>query len=371
MNLFKVLSGGNSSIREVNMTAILGYFLDEYQDHALGNQLLLELISIIDHPNNILEDYTRSETLIESENIDTVIKFFKPEGDKQKEFHRIIIENKIQNSAADASQLVRYYNSQRKVVDENVSITVLFITHENPSRKTLDEFNNLGILREGDSKKHIFWYKSNNKNSIHQLLLNLITKEYRAEIDPIHGYILQTIKAFVRHLESFSNTYKVSVPSDELERRERYGIVRQLRKKQKKLGGFLFRDREISSDEVDSVSDLRHPRFCYSLPETNLKICLQYSNRESPQVRILLRPEVNDSTGRKRVRELCDAVNTKHEVLVYKINGTYAHLVKNDDDKLVDTASKKLPAWEKEEDGMKNTIKRYIDIVQPNNQENL
>ncbi len=368
MNLFKVLNGGNSSIREVNMTAILGYFLDEYQDHALGNQLLLELISTIDHPNNIVEDYTRSETSIESENIDTVIKFFKPEGDIQKEFHRIIIENKIQNSAADEYQLVRYYDKQRNVTDEDVSITVLFITHENPSQRTINEFENLTITRESDSSKHIFWHESNeneNENSIHQLLLNLITKEYKAEIDPIHGYILQTIKAFARHLESFSSTHKVSVPSDELERRSRYGILEKLKDKQEELGLFSFRNGNIAPDEVDSLSDLRHPRFCYSLPETNFKICLQYSNRENPQVRILLRPETNNPVGKEKVRELCDAVNSKNEVLVYKIDGAYAHLVINDNGKLTDIASKRLLTWK--DDEMKNLIGKYINIVGPNN----
>jgi len=367
MNLFKVLNGGNSSIREVSMTAILGYFLDEYQDHALGNQLLLELISTIDEiPNNIKEKYRRSETLIESENIDTVIKFFQYSQDNnQEEFHRVIIENKIQNSAANEEQLVNYYTSQRN--NTNVPITVLFITHENPSQKTLNEFQRLAV-NDGDSSKHIFWYESNNENensrgSIHQLLLNLITKEYKAEIDPIHGYILQTIKAFARHLESFSSTSKASVPSDELERRDSYEIIDRLERLKQELGNVSFQGNEVWSSEIDSTSDLRFPRFYYNLPETGFKVSLQYSNREDPQARILLRPENNDRQGRKNVRKLCDYANTDSDLLLFKKNGEYANIAdRTETGKLNDIASKKLSQWQKEE--MTSIFKKYIHIVE-------
>jgi len=363
MNLFKVLKGGNSSIREVNMTAILGYFLDEYQDHALGNQLLFELISMIEEvPDNIVKNY-RTETWIESENIDTVVKFFRHNDGIEEEFHRIIIENKVQNTAADEMQLVRYYNLQRE--DNDFPITVLFITHENPSQKTLNEFENLTV-QGNDRKKHIFWYESNNEDSqgsIHQLLLNLITKEYKAEIDPIHGYILQTIKAFARHLESYSSTTRVSGPSDELLRRDSYKILDMLERQQLELGSFLYRGEIVNSDnEIDSTSDLRFPRFYYNLPNTDFRVSLQYSNRENPQARILLRPINNNTQGKESVRNLCNFVNIANDVLLFKKNGEYANIVEEREGKLIDNASRRLSEWTPLE--MKRVIEQYINIVE-------
>jgi hypothetical protein len=293
-----------------------------------------------------------------------VIKFFRHIDGKEEEFRRIIIENKIQNSAANVEQLVNYYTSQRE--DTDAPITVLFITHENPSQKTLNEFKRLTV-DNGDDSKHIFWYESNNENedstgSIHQLLLNLITKEYKAEIDPIHGYILQTIKAFTRHLESFSSTSRVRVPSDELERRNSYNIEGKLKAQKTELDNFLFQNLPVIPSETDITSDLRFPRFYYDLPGTDFKVSLQYSNRENPQARILLRPKNNNTEGKESVRNLCNFVNIANDVLLFKKNGEYANIVEEREGKLIDNASRRLSEWTPLE--MKSVIKQYINIVE-------
>ena len=80
MNIFEVLQLGNSSIREVNITALLGYFLNKHANHSIGDKLLCKVISIIDdNHNSILKKYSNSETIIEHNNIDIYIKLFNEE----------------------------------------------------------------------------------------------------------------------------------------------------------------------------------------------------------------------------------------------------------------------------------------------------
>lgn len=50
MNIFSVLSMGKSRLHETSMSAMLGYLLDPYQDHGLGNKFLVGFLKIM--PSN-------------------------------------------------------------------------------------------------------------------------------------------------------------------------------------------------------------------------------------------------------------------------------------------------------------------------------
>ena len=312
MNIFEVLQLGNSSIREVNITALLGYFLNKHANHSIGDKLLCKVISIIDdNHNSILKKYSNSETIIEHNNIDIYIKLF---NENDEEFHRIIIENKIKNTS-DEEQLQRYYNSERGE-SNNVSITVLFITHENCNNTTIEAYNNL-MVKDGDSKKHIYWsaYDKDSteyKNSIYKSLSNILENK-----DGIDDYVFQTLKSFNIFLDSYVHVVNIYPDSDETDRMKKYGTVRR----QEDLRDELMAEfNDLDFGDVDT-KDKRFPKFCHKINDT-FRVCMQLSNREDPTIRVLLR--MFDNNRPKPMFELC----RNEENLEYKKGSQhYAFLV--------------------------------------------
>jgi len=351
MDIFKVLQLGNSSIKEVNVTAFLGYFLNPHEDHSMGDELLRELISIIDNDNAnniILEEYSNSEINIEYKNMDTLIKLFN-EG--KEEFHRIIIENKIKNTY-DPEQLIKYYTSQREATNNGISITVLFITHENCNDFTNQVYKGLEV-KKGDSKKHIYWstYDNSSKeyeNSIYKSLTNIIEKKRVSRKDQIDSYELETIKSFSIFLNSFCHVPRTPLNTDVLLRMERYETVRR----QNELRDELRQNYDLNFDDVDT-QDKRFPKFCHKINGT-FKVCIQLSNREDPTIRVLLR--MIDNTQPEPMFELC----RNEESLEHK-TGTqhYAVLVgKAGSAKAVDKANFG-------NDSIVSLIKQYQEIIVP------
>jgi RNA polymerase-binding transcription factor DksA len=309
MNIFEVLQGGHSRIHEVTLTAFLGYFINIYGSHFMGDVFLRELMSVIDNNDN----YDNSETNIEApisgnKSLDIQIKLFK---DKE-EIRRFIIENKIKDQAATKQQLKDYYLLQRDEVG-NIPITVLFITHENHSDSIKEEYDQLseGDMRDSDSKHHIYWSVSDNDNdndndtkTIHKILLNIIEKEYKAEIDPIHNYVLQTIKSFARYLESLvaRPSYKTNIENIEEDlKRQGYNIVDL----QESLMQQLITKMELNFSDLEYRTDKRFTRFYYNIENKNFKICVQSSNAKDPTIRIKLMPKSNYKEQKKELVQFC------------------------------------------------------------------
>jgi len=349
MDIFKVLQLGNSSINEVSVTALLGYFLNPHEDHSMGDELLRELISIIDDDNNIiLKEYSNSEINIEYQNMDTLIKLFNKD---EEEFHRIIIENKIKN-ASDREQLIKYYASQREAANDEVSITVLFITHENCNDLTNQVYKGLEV-KSGDSQKHIYWSTYDNsseeyENSIYKSLSNIIEKERISRKDQIDSYELETIKSFSIFLNSFCHVPRIQPNADALLRMEKYETV----KRQEELRNELCQNYDLNFGDVDT-QDKRFPKFCHDINDT-FKVCIQLSNREDPTIRVLLR--MIDNTQPESMFELC----RNEESLEHK-TGTqhYAFLVgKHGSERAADKANFG-------NDSIVSLIKQYREIIVP------
>ena len=344
MNIFEVLQLGNSSIREVNITALLGYFLNKHANHSIGDKLLCKVISIIDdNHNSILKKYSNSETIIEHKNIDIYIKLF---NENDEEFHRIIIENKKKNTS-DEEQLQRYYNSERGE-SNNVSITVLFITHENCNPITIEAYNSL-IVKDGDSKKHIYWSaydrdSTEYKNSIYKSLSNILENK-----DGINDYVFQTLKSFNIFLDSYVHVVNIYPDSDETDRMKKYKTV----EKQNTLREEIEAENDnLEFGEVDFTTDSRFPRFCYNINDV-FKVCIQSSNRESPTIRVLLR--LVDRSQYQQMEELCNktdnlkcAKGAEHYAYIDNVCGTMRAA------KITELGNSK---------SIVNIIKKYKDIV--------
>ena len=126
MNIFSVLSTGKSNLHEPSMSAMLAYLLNPNQDHGL-NRKFIDVFLKLANTNKIYESFIDDKTIkfeIDLEvpynyqgkrnDIDIQIKIL---DSSYKELHRIIIENKIKQGAANPKQLNAYY--QAVINDKN------------------------------------------------------------------------------------------------------------------------------------------------------------------------------------------------------------------------------------------------------------
>ena len=211
MNIFDVLSRGDSRLYEPSMSAMLGYLLDSSENHGLGSafvKMFLEEVNserFKDFLNNPFIDYRVSleeeyELCGKTKYIDIQIDLF--EKKTEKGLHRVIIENKIQKGAANEGQLKDYYDAVINKSDiEKEKITFVFLTPKCKSTKLGAEYKNLNISEE--QKRWIYW--DDNVNSISSILKQILLKESLGEIDPINEYVRHTLKAFRKYcIETFS-----------------------------------------------------------------------------------------------------------------------------------------------------------------------
>ena len=211
MNIFDVLSRGDSRLYEPSMSAMLGYLLDSSENHGLGSafvKMFLEEVNserFNDFLNNPFIDYRVSleeeyELYGKTKYIDIQIDLF--EKKTEKGLHRVIIENKIQKGAANEGQLKDYYDAVINKSDiEKEKITFVFLTPKCKSTKLDTEYKNLNISEE--QKRWIYW--DDNVNSISSILKQILLKESLGEIDPINEYVRHTLKAFRKYcIETFS-----------------------------------------------------------------------------------------------------------------------------------------------------------------------
>ena len=246
MNIFSVLSEGNSRLHEVSMSAILAYFLDPQKDHGLHKTFLEAFLRLTQTPEISQCDFSNVAVELEKPlqngrhiDIDVVISM----GENKE--RRLIIENKIRPDAADKKQLSEYYKTYCDEVSpkraqgnptKEVKITVVFITPAGESRKLQDEFDDLAP-ESGDMKIRLRWQGKGDEGSIQEIIRNkILKKESAGEISPINEYVKHTLKAFTMHLErmpvasdgnSTRSSEKVVSGDDEIRTVSGYEIIRQ------------------------------------------------------------------------------------------------------------------------------------------------
>jgi hypothetical protein len=247
MNIFKVLSSGDSSIHEPHITAFLAYLLDPKNEHGLGSSFLEQFL----HPlvmenkqyfkNIIFKDVkitdlstkSRFEISVETEkrvsptknksrDIDILIEIFETVNQKKQLIHSICVENKIKDGALQPDQLKEEMQGLKKENDEKMvllkgkskTISLIFLTN-NYSNNCNEIFKNWRGDKE-DFKDipacHLTWKASeceeNNKKSIFNQFSNLLKKESLGLIEPIHEHTKYTIKSLLNFIKSDFKSYK-------------------------------------------------------------------------------------------------------------------------------------------------------------------
>ena len=227
MNIFTVLSQGNGRLNEENLSAMLGYLLSPTQTHGLGDtflRLFLHAVAGACGDSKCFDQITATNIPIRAEmfleqpyqigmqrrEVDIELRLFSRSfnpatGDFQdEEVHRIAIENKVKSQAADPTQFREEFLGivQDLEDDENVAITLVFLTPPGESRGLSEKYNALDAQLLGSHRKAWVRWAGLDTDSAHMvaLLRHLLRQENEAAIAPIADYLRHTIKAFIRHI---------------------------------------------------------------------------------------------------------------------------------------------------------------------------
>jgi galactitol-specific phosphotransferase system IIB component len=227
VNIFKILSSGDGSIKEPNVSAFLGYLLDPNKEHGLKDYLLKIILEKLNE-NNVLTSLMINENIVNLTNdsnfkvevelekkviinsgnkrdIDIVIKIFKD----TKLIFILCIENKIKVSSVTKNQLKEQLEGIRnekvaniqEIIDTN-SISFVYLT---PTfcLKCEEEYKDFKDYHNDIPSIHLSWNKD-----IYESLVDMLVEESKGEIEPIFEYSKYTIKAFMNFIKTDFQSYK-------------------------------------------------------------------------------------------------------------------------------------------------------------------
>lgn len=226
MNIFKILSSYDGSIKEPNISSFLAYLLDLDEDHGLSDLLLMSVIQEFKNKNplffgKIKKNLNQFDIRINPEysvfldnkrrDIDIVVEFYEEKNEEP--LYSLCIENKItDNSIQRKNQLMEELEGLRNEYKDNgwkTEIYFCFLTLEN-SKKSNDEFSAFNY----EKKIHLYW---KGKLSLQEKILNILELERNGEIDPISEDFKFLLKSFL----SFIKTDFKSSIEEKSEKRER------------------------------------------------------------------------------------------------------------------------------------------------------
>jgi len=233
MNIFEVLSSGNSDLNEENVTAFLAWLLDPWQTHGLGTAFLDRfLTAVLDAKDReayqgvahlakgatslrassdrkisvLMERSVEPENGRRSIDIDLEISL-----ERGKPRH-IIIENKIRDSAIEEDQLLDELNGFLKdsTLATNIEdIVFVFITNSN-SEEAQKAF---ARLPDDIKKRHLTWSKDGS-TTIPSIIKEILVAERDADIDPLPQETIATLKAFLRFIINDFRKSRVATVGD-------------------------------------------------------------------------------------------------------------------------------------------------------------
>lgn len=233
MNIFEVLSSGNSDLNEENVTAFLAWLLDPWQTHGLGTAFLDRFLKAVldekDHEAyqgvaHLAKGATSLRTSVDRK-ISVLMERSVEPGNGRRSIdidveislgsdkpRHIIIENKIRDSAIEEDQLLDELNGFLKdstLVTAIEDIVFVFITNSD-SQEAQKAF---AKLPKDVKKRHLIWRKDS-PASIPVIIKEILVADREAEIDPIAQETIGTLKAFLRFIQNDFRKSRVSTTGD-------------------------------------------------------------------------------------------------------------------------------------------------------------
>jgi hypothetical protein len=283
LNIFKILSSGDASIKEPHITSFLCHFLNPYESHGLKSTLLESFLQMIlsdtDSENSkikksllvdgkikdlsidstyylqIDQEYSVQESDNKRRDIDVLLKIKKERPDFDSPDFIIAIENKIQDGAFQQKQLTGELKGLIKDYDslENppeIVFVLLSKSGSNRASKHFQEFKN-SITKENIPltvfAKHIYWdLEPDTDWSMGQLFLNLLEKEKDGYIEPISSQTAYLIKSFISFIRTGFTSYQEDLETS----RQKSNYGKPVREFVKEIA------ESYSMDEIIKVSEL-------------------------------------------------------------------------------------------------------------------
>lgn len=242
MNIFKILSNGDGSINEPNVSSLLGYLLDPSETHGLSSGLLERFINplILEFPEvyksistknrktvnlSINSPYTvdllteeKLSFLSRGDNykcrhIDIIIEIFKSD----ELIHCIAIENKINALSVGKNQLEEEFRGLVQKYSELQTKPIISFIYLIPHaiKNTESEFNKLEkeIANHKDvintiAKTYYWGKKDDGAINVNKMLEDLLKEEAYGDIEPLNEIVKYIIKSFKNFINSDFKSYK-------------------------------------------------------------------------------------------------------------------------------------------------------------------
>jgi hypothetical protein len=225
MNIFKILSSGDGSIKEPNISSFLGYLLDPNKEHGLKDFLLVSLLRKLILNNDKLKFLQINDSDIV--NLTNESKFtvnielekkVKIQSNKDRYIDIVVyirkdgklvfitcIENKIRDTSVTTNQLNEQFFG---ITNEYSEIPVGFI-YLTPyfSEKCKEEYELFCMNHKEIPSYHLSWNDKEDE-SIYSLLVGMLENESRGLIEPIFEYSKYTIKAFLNFITTDFQSYR-------------------------------------------------------------------------------------------------------------------------------------------------------------------
>ena len=262
MNIFKTLATGDGRIDEANVSSFLGYLLDPNEDHGINDELLKALITYLNResPDNTLKSFihdkdenvrnfsSRSQfefiiLLEQAFNLKEVNKkkildlviicFEKKNGNKESLAkgvlsnsysrgdlrHIFLIENKINSGAIVPDQLANQKESSIETLSELLGLTkedikkiisLIYITPQ--CKEAEDTYTAFQSSNTDISSCQLLWNSDDpDKETIVNMLQQILRKDSVGEIEAINEYPKYTIKSFITFI---NNDFKSAIQED-------------------------------------------------------------------------------------------------------------------------------------------------------------
>lgn len=208
MNIFKILSSYDGSIKEPNISSFLAYLLDLNEDHGLAESLLKSVIQEFEELKDLdLNQFDYIDINPEHSvfigkkrrDIDILIEFYKDKNSEPQ--YALCIENKITDSSIQKDNQLQEelegLQEEYKSNDRKTTIYFCFLTLEetDKSKKEFESFK-----YDEKKKKHLYWKGGN--ESIQGKIIKILEDERIGEIDPISEESKFLIKSFLTFIRT-------------------------------------------------------------------------------------------------------------------------------------------------------------------------
>jgi len=283
MNIFKILSSGDGSIKEPSVTAFLSYILDPNEGHGLNSNFLemflepvilnnVEVFPDLVYKDRITDLSTKSRFQVtisiektvflasrRTRDLDILIEI--SEGDSIATKYVFCIENKIKDGAIQKNQLIEqvegihnYYSENNKNNLPKIIFIYLTKNESNAATRSFSHFNEAihenGFENMIVSTAHYFWSNNVggqlNKLSVFYQIQTILRQDALGMIDPIHEHTKYMIKSFLNFILNDFQSYN----EEKTSMRERKKYKKPVREYYKDLYHSLSNAETISVKEA-------------------------------------------------------------------------------------------------------------------------